>query len=70
MCIRDSRWCNSCELVSPANVERENVAWCGTERCFKREGCFESERYVETVSYTHLDVYKRQPYFHVLMEHK
>ena len=33
------RWCNSCELVSPANVERD--------RCFKRERWSDSERYIE-----------------------
>ena len=34
------RWCNNCELVSPANVERENVAWCDRERYIERNRDF------------------------------
>ena len=39
------KWCSSCELVSPAGIERENVACCDRERYIERERyCKERER--------------------------
>ena len=49
------------EVVVPyANIERENVAWCDRERYIEREREIEIFKISRTVSYTHLDVYKRQ----------
>ena len=41
------RWCSNYELVSPAYIERESVAWCYSERYIERERYCERKREVE-----------------------
>ena len=49
------------ELVAVADIVPEKVEEAAREYHIPKERCFDS---AESVSYTHLDVYKRQPVRH------